>query len=1214
MAEKKETKGKPAKDMSLIGVISAYIEQIVEIQTVVDKAKIDDKTIKKMTKTLKQSVDVLKVISENKELIQAITQNPIKGDAAKKFDALCSVVKALGDIAESLKKVGTLAIPILIMKPLISKVIGFIIEINDQLAESKKQADPKMLENIVKGLVTLGKGLLTFLVVTAFGLVPLAAIVALLAVRAFLWVMEQLFTGKSLEKLKEIDDGLREIAITLFLLAGTVVVLVLAGLLIKQGWKQMLMVMAYLAVVTLIFIAIAYLFEYTSGENSTDQIKNIAIALVLIALTAIIMIITGEFISQGWKQMLIVAAYLVVVTGIFLLIGMFAETIEKGTKEMLWVVLATVLISLTAVLLIYIGQQIEANWQQLLMVTAFLVIITGLFVVIGLLKSLIDPGVTSFILMSVALIVFGVSMLVLHAATGQMTWGEVGIIIALVGVMSLISVALGAAMPWPLLGAVALFALGAAMLFIAAPILLLAKSIETLKKIKATGEDMARPIHLMGALVGAVLSTFGGIRGMIRLARAAGRMMMLIPIAISLGIISRVIADIASLKMPIEFDEKGNPKKYQKMEAKDFMEAATNAAGIASTLANLFGDEDFEVNVGGQKVTIHPITEKMLEKITGSTVRKMAQLMWISVCIGGMAKVLQKIASLNMPDDEKGYDSEGKPKGYKRMKSEDFIEAATNAAAIAKILSSLFGDSILVVRIGGKVIKISPVSQEALDGITGSVTRKMNRLSYIVGAIGNMAGTLQKLASLIIPDDEAGFDKDGKPKGWRTMKAEDFATAASNVVKIATTLLYGLTYYKDPTTGKTTMDAIDDMSYWAMYKLKKAMEILSNVSGMVDAVQLMASMSVPTKWDKDGKPIAFRTLTDEEREKAIINTTDMVCFFLKALTEDDITEALNSMGRRARKNIETVMNSTSGVSALVDAVVKATDLDADTIATGIANLKECILRYAGLINELFVDVWEWRWGKKKILGINVPWLFHEKVKEAEIDMRAMNTAVGRMNQIVETMDPLNELVSNIKQISGEENTKGVKEGINNLGSIVKGYCEIFTGDDKGKGGVNITPTGEKKFAAFKQMVEYHDFFAKVNTKDLKANTDNFVRFIDKANQLDADKIVKQTDMWKAMTEFMESMKDLPFEELADAIVNKIAPAMSDISEGVDKMSSMEPATPITQTSQNTPQGSNTGDPMASKVNNAPTPVDYSDVLEAIKRSVEEIVQQKMMGM
>ena len=36
--------------------------------------------------------------------------------------------------------------------------------------------------------------------------------------------------------------------------------------------------------------------------------------------------------------------------------------------------------------------------------------------------------------------------------------------------------------------------------------------------------------------------------------------------------------------------------------------------------------------------------------------------------------------------------------------------------------------------------------------------------------------------------------------------------------------------------------------------------------------------------------------------------------------------------------------------------------------------------------------------------------------------------------------------------------------------------------------------------------------------------------------------------------------------------------------------------------------------MASKVNNAQTPTDYSDVLEAIKRGVEEIIQQKMMGM
>ena len=115
------------------------------------------------------------------------------------------------------------------------------------------------------------------------------------------------------------------------------------------------------------------------------------------------------------------------------------------------------------------------------------------------------------------------------------------------------------------------------------------------------------------------------------------------------------------------------------------------------------------------------------------------------------------------------------------------------------------------------------------------------------------------------------------------------------------------------------------------------------------------------------------------------------------------------------------------------------------------------------------------------------------------------------------------------------------------------------------------------------------------------------------NKLDTDKLVKYSDMWAKMTEFMTEIKNLNIEELSDAIVNKIAPAMSDISSNVDKMSGSAQTVSLAQPNPPTPPSSTANDPTANKVTNAPEPIDYTSILQGIKDAVEDILQQRMMG-
>ena len=126
--------------------------------------------------------------------------------------------------------------------------------------------------------------------------------------------------------------------------------------------------------------------------------------------------------------------------------------------------------------------------------------------------------------------------------------------------------------------------------------------------------------------------------------------------------------------------------------------------------------------------------------------------------------------------------------------------------------------------------------------------------------------------------------------------------------------------------------------------------------------------------------------------------------------------------------------------------------------------------------------------------------------------------------------------------------------------------------------------------------------------------DDSVKLMKQINKLDTDKLVKYSDMWAKMTEFMSEIKNLNIEELSDAIVHKIAPAMSDISDNVGKMSSSDTQTAsLAQPNPPAPQSNATSDPTANNVTNAPEPIDYTSILQGIKEAVEDLLQQRMMG-
>lgn len=132
---------------------------------------------------------------------------------------------------------------------------------------------------------------------------------------------------------------------------------------------------------------------------------------------------------------------------------------------------------------------------------------------------------------------------------------------------------------------------------------------------------------------------------------------------------------------------------------------------------------------------------------------------------------------------------------------------------------------------------------------------------------------------------------------------------------------------------------------------------------------------------------------------------------------------------------------------------------------------------------------------------------------------------------------------------------------------------------------------------------------KTKVKSYGVYVDNSIKLMKQINKLNTDKLIKYSDMWVKMSEFMEKMKNLNIEQLSDAIVNKIAPAMSDISGNVEKINSnsSKSSTPITanpaSTVPNTPQPTDKQTKLP-----AEKPKDYTDILQSIKSLLEEYLE------
>ena len=108
--------------------------------------------------------------------------------------------------------------------------------------------------------------------------------------------------------------------------------------------------------------------------------------------------------------------------------------------------------------------------------------------------------------------------------------------------------------------------------------------------------------------------------------------------------------------------------------------------------------------------------------------------------------------------------------------------------------------------------------------------------------------------------------------------------------------------------------------------------------------------------------------------------------------------------------------------------------------------------------------------------------------------------------------------------------------------------------------------------------------------------DSSIKYFKNINKLDVDKIKSIGDMYDKMGQFMEKLNNAPINDIADALVNKISPALSSIDESIGGNKNNKKSNNSTiVTTQATDQSTKTS-----------KQIDYTGMLENIEDLLEQI--------
>ena len=332
----------------------------------------------------------------------------------------------------------------------------------------KKIGDDKEVEKMFKFIANM-KGM-----VIELSLMPVLAVPALFGVRVLDWLLfGSKLSGKGLinifTKLAEVDDDaiengnkkIKQMALgTAF---GCLIALMLVGMWELNGWKSLLGALVLSACV----LVLTQIFEYASKHS--DEIEKGAKTLSWMALGVTVLglsigILFWATKNINLKQFIVIALTIGGLIALTYLAGKLEENITKGAFVML--IMGAALIVLGIGLMITYKAVEGVDWKEFGIMLLSVLLLGVIFSIAGLAIGLILPGAIAMAAMGAAMVLLGFGLMLTYSAVEDVDWKEFGIMLLSVLLLGVIFSAAGLAIGLILPGAIAMAAMGAALVLI----------------------------------------------------------------------------------------------------------------------------------------------------------------------------------------------------------------------------------------------------------------------------------------------------------------------------------------------------------------------------------------------------------------------------------------------------------------------------------------------------------------------------------------------------------------------------------------------------------------------------------------------------------------------------------------------------------------------------------------------------------------------------
>ena len=329
-----------------------------------------------------------------------------------------------------------------------------------------------------------------------------------------------------------------------------------------------------------------------------------------------------------------------------------------------------------------------------------------------------------------------------------------------------------------------------------------------------------------------------------------------IKLAKLISITANSIKDYAELKVPIKWNEQGNPVEYRKIDDTDFDNASGNIVKVMTTLSyglmSVYNNHDKWYKGTGLFGTGNSPIEKVINTDT-----KLANV------ISNVAASVKDYAELLIPIE---WDKQsGKAIKFREMKPEDFTAAGENIGRVVTAatlgLMGYYTDEKGNIVASSQKATIDKYLMKDENDDQEEFSRLLENSQKISTIISSMADSISKYAKMLVPDQ---WDpKTGTPTHYVRMDKTMMQDAGEGIGKIIGGVADALIIaYK----GNKTMFGWDESKQKFKddspihHVIDSCVNMGKVISGVADGITKFAEMKMPIAWDDTGKPIKFQKI------------------------------------------------------------------------------------------------------------------------------------------------------------------------------------------------------------------------------------------------------------------------------------------------------------------------------------------------------------------